>query len=315
MEQHPFDGSLRMQAADGICLFRANLILVFYSKRPFAEIVEGVAWCLNQYLNMIPKEALSWALIGSSADTKTALVPKDITRCRTMLTVATAKRKDIHFRLLGPDEWGPDYSLMIGGLKAPSQRGFLDQTNAIEFMFPVEFLTSYGEDAFVTLVMNMFEALQCDSGHAGIALVPGAPADFSQAGKHIAPRLMQSHGLDIGCTMFVVNKLGDRCRGARWLTMLSDKLIGELGGRETLDGKLMDGVTVVPGEHGLLMRAGYSPEIGDIDRNQTTPLLASVAHAIEGVTRFHNKGMLQFFDDDPEKMYHWERRFWWPSTI
>jgi hypothetical protein len=309
MEENTFDGSLRMQTKDGICLFRANLMVAFYGKRPFAEMVEGAAYCVDQYLKMIPKDAFSWSLIGSTADTNTPLGTRDIARCRAMLTVATAKRKDIHFRLHGHDAWGPDYSLMVGGLKLPSQRGFLDQTNGIECMFPVEFLSSYGEDAFVAMVMDMFEALQCDSGHAGIALVPGAPADFTKAGTHITPWLMRSHGLDIGLTMFVVNKLGDRCRGARWLTMLSDKLIDELGGRDKLAGKLIEDVTVIPGVHGLLIRASHSPEIGDVDFNQTTPLLASVAHAIESVTRFHNKGMLQFFND-PEEMYRWERRFW-----
>jgi hypothetical protein len=306
-------GAVRVQSTkeDGICLFRDNLMVAFYGKRPFAEMVNGAAWCFDQYLKMIPKDALSWSLIGSTADTNTPLGAKDIARCKAMLTVATAKRKDIHFRLKGHDAWGPDYSLMVGGLKQPSQQGFLDQTNGIELMFPVGFLSSYGEDAFVATVMGMFETLQCDSGHAGIALVPGAPADFTEAGTHIAPRLMRSHGLDIGLTMFVVNKLGDRCRGARWLTMLSDKLVDELGGRDALAGKLKEGVTVVPGAHGLLMRAGHSPEIGDMDSKQTTPLLASVAQAIEGVTRFHNKGMLQFFNDDPEEMYRWERRFWW----
>lgn len=289
-------------------------MVAFFRKCPFAEMAEGAAYCVDRYLKMIPKDALAWSLIGSTADTHKALNAKDITRCRTLMTVSTAKQKDVHFRLLGPEKWGPDYRLMVAGRKLPSQRGFLNQTNGIELMFPVEYLSSYGEDAFVATVMDMFEALQCDSGHAGIALVPGAPADFSKAAALIAPRLMRSHGLDIGITMFAVNELGDRCRGARWLTMLSDKLIGELGGRDEMESKLAEGVTVVPGARGMLMRAGRSPEIGDINHRQATPLLASVAHAIEGVTRFPNEALLQFFDGDLEKLNRWERRFWWQST-
>jgi hypothetical protein len=308
------DGSVRIHGEDGDCLVRDNLMVAFFGKCPFAEMVEGVAYCVEQFLKMIPEGALAWSLIGSTASTHKTISARDVARCRALLTVATAKQKDIHFRLLGPEKWGPDYRLMVGGRKLPSQRGFLNQTNGIEMMFPVEFLTSYGEDAFVVTVMGMFEALRCDSGHAGIALVPGAPSEFSAAADHIAPRLMRSHGLDIGATMFAVNELGDRCRGARWLTMLSDKLIGELGGRDALADKLAAGVTVVPGAHGLLMRAGHSPEIGDVNRRQTTPLLASVAHAIEGVTRFPNQALVLFFDDDPEKLNRWERRFWWQST-
>lgn len=285
-------------------------MVAFFGKRPFAEMVEGAAYCVEQYLEMIPKDALAWSLIGSTASTHKRLNAKDIARCRGMLAVSTAKQKDIHFLMMGPEKWGPDYSVMVGGLKLPSRRGFLDQTNGIELMFPVEFLSSYGEDAFVATVMDMFESLRCDSGHAGIALVPGAPSQFSEAADNMVPRLLRSHGLDLGITMFAVNQLGDRCRGARWLTMLSDELIGELGGRDALAGRLVQGVACVPGAHGMLIRAGHSPEIGDVNRGQGTPLLASVAHAIEGVTRFHNKGVLQFFHGDPEKLDRWERRFW-----
>src|SRR3954463_8828378 len=99
MQQLNFDGSIRMQTKDGICLFRTNLMIAFYSKRPFAEMVKGVAYCVDQYLKMIPENALSWSLIGGNADTNKPLTNDDLARCKAMLTVATAKKKDIHFRL------------------------------------------------------------------------------------------------------------------------------------------------------------------------------------------------------------------------
>lgn len=160
----------------------------------------------------------------------------------------------------------------------------------------------------------MFESVQCDSGHAGVALVPGSPSDYSKAGDHIAPLLMRCHGLDIAITVAEINRLGDRCRGARWLTMLSNKLVDELGGSAELAGKLAKGVTVVPCKHGVLMRAGKTPEIGDVNRQQVTPLLASVAKAIEGVTLFQDNAPLQFFNNDPEMRDRWERRFWWQTS-
>ena len=304
------EGSKLIRGDDGDALVRESLLVAFFAKRPFAEMVEGAAACFDQYLKMIPKEALKWSLIGSTASTHKAAGAKDVARCRALLTVSTARQKDIHFQLMGEEKWCPDYEVMIAGLKQPVKRGFSDQTNGIEFLFPVEYLASYGEDAFVATVAKMADVLRCDSGHAGVALVPGAPSDFSKAAPHMAPRLFRSHGLDIGQTTFVYNSLGNRSRGAHWLTMLSSALVDELGGLAQVQGKLADGVEVVSGAHGVLLRAGQRPEIGDVNRQQTTPLLASVAHAIEGVTRFNERGMLQFFGNDPEKLRRWERRHW-----
>jgi hypothetical protein len=308
------DSSVRIQSKNGDSLVRENLIVAFFGLSPFAKMVDGGARCVDRYLKMVPNEALSWSLIGTTASTHKPANAKDIAKCRALLTASTAKQKDIHFRLMGPDKWGPDYRLLVNGLKAPSQEGFLNQTNGIEMLFPVEFLASVGEDAFVEAVKKMFESLQCDSGHAGIALVPGPPSDYTEAARHIAPLLMRSHGLDIGITAFEVNRLGDRCRGARWLTMLSDKLVDEVGGRRELAGKLAKGVTVVPCTHGVMMRAGKTPEIGDVNRQQVTPLLASVAQAIEGVTLFQDNALLQFFGNNPEMRDRWERRFWWQTS-
>ncbi len=304
------EGSMLIRSDDGDPLVRESLLVAFFAKRPFAGMVEGAAACFDQYLKMIPQEALKWSLIGSTASTQMAATTKDIARCRALLTVSTAKQKDVHFDLLGPEKWCPGYQVIVAGRKQPIKRGFSDQTNGFELLFPVEFLALYGEDAFVAVVAKMAELLQCDSGHAGIALVPGAPADFSKAASHMAPRLFRSHGLDIGQTRFVVSSLGNRSRGARWLTMLSNALVDELGGLATLQGKLADGVELVARRHGVLLRAGHGPEIGNVNRQQTTPLVASVARAIEGVTRFNERGMLQFFGNDPEKLHLWERRFW-----
>jgi hypothetical protein len=95
--------------------------------------------------------------------------------------------------------------------------------------------------------------------------------------------------------------------------MLSTALIDELGGIDSLRDKLLDGVEIINRTHGVLLRAGRTPEIGDVNRNQTTPLLASVAHAIEAVTYFGDNSLLPFFGNDAARRDRWERRFWWQS--
>lgn len=304
MEAH-----VKLEDAQGRCLVRDNLMIVFFGSRPFADMVEGVGKCVDRYFAMLPKDALRWSIIGATSGTHKALTDKDSARCRSLLTVSTAKQKDIHFRLLGPDPYGPDYQLMVDGNKRPSKEGFLNETNAVEMRFPREFLAERGADAIVATARQMFNELPCDSGYASIALCYGQETAYDKAREVIAPTAFRSHGYDVPNTLYTTTALGDRSRGARWLTMLGTDMVERLGGRAALAARLIDGVDIVEGSHGLLLRAGKEPEIGDVNRRQSTPLLASVAAAIEPVTFFGDKGLGSLFGG-PEPRNRWERRFW-----
>lgn len=295
---------------NGDCLARDNIVIVFFGKVSFYKMVEGTKYCVEKFLEMTPRDALKWSIVGKSADTYKPLSDKTLARCLSSLTITAAKKKDIHFRLFGPEENGPDYGLILNGKVQPSNEGFLNQTNVIEMRFPREFLSETGEDAFVEVVTDMFENIPCDSGYASIALCFGDESKTDIAGKYIAPIALRSHGYDIPDNLPTANSLGDRCRGARWLTMLSPKLIDELGGLNSIKNVLSDDVTTISTTNGVMFRAGAMPEIGDVNRNQFTPLLASVAHVIEKITYFGDDTLGELFDFDEDKLNRWEHRFW-----
>jgi hypothetical protein len=295
---------------NGDCLARDNLLIAFFGKLPFSRMVEGGKYCFEKFLEMTPKDALKWSIIGKSADTYKPLSDKVLARCLSSLTVAASKKKDIHFRLFGPEEDGPDYGFILNGKVKPSNEGFLNQTNVVEMRFPCEFLSETGEDTFVEIVEDLFQNIPCDSGYASIALCFGDESKNDIAGRYMAPIALRSHGYDIPDNLPTANSLGYRCRGARWLTMLSHKLIDELGGLNSMKQVLSDGVETISTKNGVLFRAGASPEIGDVNHNQFTPLLASVAHTIEKITYFGDDTLLELFDFDEDKLNRWERRFW-----
>ncbi|MBW2737517.1 MAG: DUF3396 domain-containing protein [Deltaproteobacteria bacterium] len=295
---------------NGDCLARDNIVIAFFGKYPFSEMVEGAKHCVKKFLEMTPSDALKWSIIGKSADTYKPLSDKALARCLSTLTVAASKKKDIHFRLFGPEVNGPDYGLTLNGKVQPSNEGFLNQTNVVEMRFPRELLSETGEDAFVEIVTDLFKKIPCDSGYASIALCFGDESKKDIAGKYIAPIALRSHGYDIPDNLPNANALGDRCRGARWLTILSHKLIDELGGLNSMKQVLSDGVETISTKNGVLFRAGATPEIGDVNRNQFTPLLASVAHVIEKITYFGDNTLRELFGFDSDKLNRWERRFW-----
>jgi hypothetical protein len=303
---------IRLYLDDGNCLVRDNLVLTFFGASPFAEMVAGVAYCVERYLALVPRTALTWHITGATSGTFKPLTPKSFATGMALLTVETAQKKDIHVSFGGPTEWGPDYQLTVDGRKALVPKGFLNPTNVIEMRFPSEFLSAHGEDAFAALAMDMFEHLPCDSGSTAISLCSDDPTEMRKAGRFLTPIAMRSHGYDIAEAMSLGGSLGSElCSGAHWLTLLSDRLIGKLGGRDALAAKLVEGIEVRAGARGLMLRAGATPEIGDTNRNQKTPLLASVAAAIEGITHFGHSGLRPYFEGDSERRDRWERRFWW----
>lgn len=295
---------------NGDCLARDNIMISFFGKLPFSKMVEGAKYCVEKFLEITPREALKWSMIGKAADTYKPLSDKALTRCLSSLTVANSKKKDIHFELWGPEEAGPDYGLFLAGNMQPKNEGFLNQTNLIEMRFPMEFLSETREDRFVEMVTDMFKNIPCDSGYASIALCYGDESKKDIAGKYMVPIALRSHGYDIPNNSSILNSLGDRCIGARWITMLSRKLIDELGGLNSVKENLAEGVETIITKNGVLFRAGITPEIGDVNHRQFTPLLTSIAHAIEKVTDFKSHALAGLFNHDEEKLDRWKRRFW-----
>jgi len=306
---------VRINDTDGTCLVRDNLMIVFFGQRPFADMVEGAARCVDRFLEMTPAKQLKWSIIGTTSSSHKPLTDRDLARCQSMLVPKIAKQKDIYFRLMGPEKYGPDFGVMIYGERNPRKVGLRDQANVIEMTFPRALLGTIGEDAFVATVRDLFEKLPCDSGYASVALCFGKESRCDRAGTHIAPLAMRSHGFDVPNTLWTSTRVGKRSRGARWLTLLSMELVNELGGRDALHDKLADGVDVMSGRRGVLLRAGQTPEIGDVNRNEMTPLLSSVAHAIEPVTDFADTSLLPLFGNSANKLNRWHRRFWWLERV
>ncbi|MCI0560593.1 MAG: DUF3396 domain-containing protein [Nitrososphaera sp.] len=301
---------LRIQNSSGEILARENFILAFFGNRPFAEMAEGTREVLTCWLKLIPETAIQWAVVGKSAVKYKNVTPKLLDRCLAMLDSDVAMKNDVYFRIMGPQPYGPDYRALISGYIKPKKVGFANETNLIEFLFPLEFCTEWGEDHFVEMAASMFDALVCDSGYAGPALHYGIRGEYDSAREFIAPLALRHHGYDVPNNPGTAVFMGRRSRGARWLTMLSAAFVDELGG-PNLKARVADGVEIRELAKGILLRAGSKPEIGDVNRNELTPLLVSVAHAIEGVTYFHDNSVLPIFSNNKEQRDRWERRFWW----
>jgi Protein of unknown function (DUF3396) len=302
---------MRIHTPNGEILARDNFVIAFFGRRPFAEMAAGARAAVEQWLKIVPSDCLKWALVGKSSTKYQKLTPQVVKRCFAMLDKDVTTKTDVYFKILGPQTAGPDYMALIKGYKKPAKIGFGDETNLVEFLFPSDFPSLFGEDRVVDLAASMFEALPCDSGYASPALYYGMRGVYEEAARFIAPLALQHHGYDVPNNAGTAAKMGGSCRGARWLTMLSNEMVDQVGGAKRLKQQVARGVESREVPRGVVIRAGAKPEIGSVNRGQNTPLLASVAHAVERITYFGDNSILPLFGRQIDVRDRWERRFWW----
>lgn len=276
---------------------RDTLTLGFSCRAPFAKVARGVEQVMDLYAAAIPLGALRWGLMGESSTTVRKLASLD--RARAMLKQkGKLKGETVMFFLAGDDEWpseppcktepeAPSFlfscSLEVKLVDEEMDWGWHRPTSTIEMRFPSDYLWQLGADRFVELATRMAALLPVQSGQAAIALGwnPLLSSTSQEAPPLAAPHLLAHPGLDVGGDIF---SLGDRSRGANWLTFVGADLAAKLGGPKKLRASLHRGVRVTEAGTTLVVRAGEAP-LPDPTKVEFA-YLRSVAQALAPVTRF-----------------------------
>ena len=301
---------MRVTARNGDILARDNFIVAFFGCRPFREMADGARKLVEQWLTLVPPDMLRWAIVGKSSTKFVKWTPKTRQRCFDMFEEDVTTKKDVYFRIVGPPTAGPDYMAVVKGYVKPRKLVFADHTNLVQFLFPADFCTQFGEDRVADLVATMFAALPCDSGYAAPALHYGIIGEYDKAAAFIAPLALQHHGFDVPANSSTASGMGRKCRGARWLTALSTAMVDQVGGIGQLEKRIARGVELLELPRGVLIRAGATPEIGAVNKGEKTPLVSSVARAIEPITFFHDTASSPC-SATTRSARPVERRFWW----
>ena len=304
--------SIRIRHVDDKLIGRDVLIVAFFARQPYPELVPQVAETLELFRSIVPPDSLEWARVGPNSSQYVPLSPAVLKRGRAELDIAKLSGRDIgSLRLRGGDDpHNAAYGFtFLGGQpyhRAPTL------TSLVELRFPSEFLEQLGLEKFVDMVRRIGETLPFRSGYASPALSRGWENEkhVQEAGRQLVPIALRHPAYDLPENESTAAFMGEtQCRGARWLTLIGPQIVSTLGGREQLLPRLSPGVTTVSAGEGLMIRAGERPELGDVNRDETVPLLRSVAAALEPVTYFDDwKSLGTLFGDDHDRVRAWERR-------
>ncbi|MCC6555972.1 MAG: DUF3396 domain-containing protein [Polyangiaceae bacterium] len=181
-----------------------------------------------------------------------------------------------------------------------------------------------GSGSLPDVMLDLCRMTKPVSGYGGIGLVAAAERGIELEHQHIVYAWAQRlPGLEVDFPGSHSNWLPegregkrDGIKGGNWLTALSDRYVGELGGADRVEADLKaldERFLVHRYDGGVLIQAGPRPELGDAQRDAWPVLYVKLAKYLKPlrVTRhgaFQSEYRRPAFDRD-ERSLAWLRRF------
>jgi len=296
---------------EGRLVLRDGILAAFFLPKPLHDYSGAVLEVFNQYLDMVPKGVLTWGSIGAGSESWKAVDAKSLDKCRAMLDPAAAKKRPMTaFELVSGKNAAdaPEYAFSFIGTKPDKE--VPDEVNLMDMTFPTEVVDPSKADTFVENIKGLAAKLPYLSGYVSPSLVY-AESNEANALFESRPIALRYPGYDVQDNKSGCMDIGGRSRGARWLTFLGPDLVKKLKGAKAIQNALPKEISTEPAGAGLLIRAGKTPEIGDTNKKEKTPLLRALAKALEPVTVFDEDVLMKsyFADGDADLLKKWERRF------
>ena len=292
----------------GQVLMRSGIILAFFLEPFVYECSKALTSAFDRFLQAVPPDSLKWAVINATSEQWREVDPKVMKRIRDSLAPNGArKRKFTAFRVNDAGDEAPQYGFTLSDRDKDEEQPV--SRTLVQMTFPPGAADEERVDAFYSLVAEFTAVLQPAYGYCAPALLP---SDARQTAAFVEIRRVAQRfpGYDVAVNDLTQLDIDARVRGARWITMLGPALACALGGSDAMRRALPAQVEVRDVAGTTMIRAGRTPELGDVNRKLGTPLLRAVARVLEPVTLFGEINLLSYFANfDDDVLRRWERRF------
>jgi hypothetical protein len=298
----------RVDTDTGRILVRNGVTLAFFLDRLVYERCEEIIEVFDLFIEAIPPGALKWAIASATSERWRAVDDALLQRMRASLRPPGAKKRGLTgFRVNDSAGSAPEYSFRV--LDSGRDKDFPDARTLVQMAFPPSSMKEEQVAGLVELVDRMAAVLRPVSGYCSPGLLTSTAQEGEAFGmlKGIA---LRHPGYDVEMNEFTQLEIGNRVRGARWITLLGPFLAQQLGGVDAIRAALPPEVDVRESGGVVVIQAGRTPEVGDRNRKQDLPLLRAVARLLEPVTLFGEGDLLSYFANfDEDVLRRWERRF------
>lgn len=253
--------------AKGRELTRLAADVMLYLDYPLGERRDDVLAILEAFYQLCPKDAMAWY----ASETMTQFKPAT---SRAHMLPATwwkngAPQKPLRELQL---KCGANHdSVATCGIylrsAERSNRSFRSMSNYVRFIVETTFVeTSY--QRFVDFVHLACDRLPFVSGHGGYVIECNQyHPNEAQAAAY--PLAMRFQGVDIATMSrgpWAVRH--ERVKNAAWLTLVGAGLLEKIGGIKGVEAKATDRLAVLSTRHGVVIRAGERPILGDVNRRE-----------------------------------------------
>jgi hypothetical protein len=232
---------------------------------PLPELGPLVADVLERYLAFVPPDALDHYLAANGTYKK--LTKKAVADTLKRLRSVTSRVEYLSFHFgQGPGGGVGEYGAHFLGSNLDHEDSTPLETNLLLLEFPVGQLEATPPDDFVRFAIAAADGLgDLNSGVGGYAFKHPQMMFRNEAMNAIARLALRHIGLDISYDSVQLDLKGF-LDNVSWLTFFGQSLVDKLGGPDQLRQSLPAEMTVLPLRHGLLVRAGALPVVGDVNR-------------------------------------------------
>lgn len=185
--------------------------------------------------------------------------------------------------------------------------------NSLSFLsvvFPLNFFASR-QDSFVALFERWARILQPTHGYGGVGFSTSPdPHLDAQYASDLSALAFRFPGVEVDYPVNHSNWCIQGIKGGNWLTVLSSRWSNQLGTVDQIRGQLGDPFTVKEIDDGIIIQTGSLPEVGDSNRQITTPSLIKLAKLLRPVRIRMHPGIHGGGGFDREKFEAWINRFY-----
>jgi hypothetical protein len=271
--------------------------ITLYVRRPHAEIVRPVMHAMDVFRRAVGSQALSLYL-----DYEGDWYRLD-DKGWEFIQEKFQDPHDARIGLSGDSDEFSAYEFLYQGLSPDDiEQG---ESSLVTFSLPTEYLEEHGPGRVRELALELAAGLPFSSGHAGLSFA--MPEYLLNIRNLIRDEIFRYPGMDVPSSYASLN-IGNRVKGAYWLTFLGQPVLGELGGVAGLRARLHSPGTTVQEMEGdrAVVTLGAWPEAGDTEQGHTLPAYGELARVLASWLYEFPRRWSGF---TWEEMRRWERRF------
>jgi hypothetical protein len=281
--------------------------VVLYIDPPLTEVADSVLRAFDSFLGFCPKDQLHWYRTNTMTKHEPA-TPRALGLLKTWLRAGARARDSAALEFIDSENpvSTPDHLFGVAWFSRESKY-FEKRVNWLRIMFPAAILES-APDVTMTLVKELADHTPFVSGHAGYCLERTLYYESASADAAY-PLLMRHPGLDFSVAQLVGRTVLRRhIKGINWLTLLSPALAEKVGARKLASAEA-EGISVVKTKHGVIVKAGDRPQIGDVNRRDRVPAYEAAYRLLKPLMAPSYGSFPLSANDAYDKTQRWYHRF------